>query len=241
MGKKGIVILIVLGLLLTSCAGKNSAATVNTNLPGALNLVLGTTDKPGVFSSYHIELTLDTPKLNDDSTVVINETTKISADVEGKNIHITQTDPGATAPKEGYIIGDNEYKIVDGGKQNTNGMIGLAWAMWPLQVVIPYAYAANYAKKTGTEAVGGRTADVYTFNSADASTTSQKVLQNAGLGGMSDISGTVWIDQKTGAMLKLTMTYTSNLTDNNGKVVGSGTGNVALEITQVDQVQVVEP
>jgi hypothetical protein len=245
MGKKLVIILVVFGLLLTGCAGKNSGigsnAGVNTDLPGALNLVLGSTDKPSVFSSYHMELTLDTPQLNDDSTAVVNGTTQISADVAGTNIHIVQVDPGATDSKEGFIIGDTEYKLVNGEKQDTMGFIALSWAMWPLQVTIPYAYASNWAKKTGSESIDGRIADIYTFDSADSSVASQAVMASAGLSGMTNAKGTVWIDQETGAMLKLQMTYTESLSNSDGKQIGSGTGNVALEITKVNQTQVVEP
>jgi hypothetical protein len=238
MVKKFVIILVVFGLLLTGCAGKSGGSNVaaNTDLPEALNLVLGTTDKPSVFPSYHIELTLDTPQLNDDSTVVINQVTQISADVEGKNVHIIQVDPGATASKEGYIIGDTEYKMVDGQKEDTMGFIAMGWAMWPLQVIVPYAYASYWAKKSGTDMIDGRNALIYTFDSADASAASQAVMS-----GMTNAKGTVWIDQETGAMLKLDMTYTESLSNNDGKEVGSGTGNVALEISKVGQTTVVEP
>lgn len=244
MGKKLVIILVVFGLLLTGCAGKNSGtgakAGINSDLPGALNLVLGSTEKPSVFSSYHMELTLDTPQLNDDSTAVVNGTTQISADVAGENVHIVQVDPGATESKEGFIIGDTEYKLVDGEKQDTMGFIALSWAMWPLQVIIPYAYASNWARKTGSETIDGRRADIYTFDSTDSSVASQAVMESAGLSGMTNANGTVWIDQETGAMLKLQMTYTETLSDSDGKQIGSGTGNVALEITKVNQTQVVE-
>ncbi len=213
MGKKFVILLVVFGLLLAGCAGKNSAAAVKADLPGALNLVLGTTDKPGVFASFHIELSLDTPPLNDDNSAVVNQVTKISADVEGKNVHILQTDPGAAESKEGFIIGDTEYKLVNGEKQDTLGSIGLSWALWPLKVILPYAWASNCAKKTGTDTIGGRAADVYTFDSGNAFT----------------------------AMLKLEMAYAETPNDNAGKEIGSGNGNIQLEISQVNQIRVVEP
>jgi hypothetical protein len=246
MRKKSVIIMLVLGLLLTSCASKgntstSAAALDKTDISSALNLVLGSTDRASVFSSYHIELVLDSPVLGDDNVTITNETTKISADVEGSNIHIIQTDPGATESKEGYIIGETEYKIVDGAKVDTNGMIGLAWAMWPLKVVIPYAWSVNYSSKTGTDTIDGRKADVYTFDSANAPADVQAYISSADATGTTSAKGTVWIDQETGAMLKLEMSYSENFSDNDGKVVGSGTGNVSLEITKVNQTTVVEP
>jgi hypothetical protein len=241
MAKKIVIILVLLSLILTGCGSKNGIGSTNEDLSGALTLVLGSTDKPSVFSSYHMELSLDTPQMNDDNTAVVNQVTKISADVAGDNIHIVQLDPGATETKEGYIIGDSEYKMVNGEKQDTMGMIGLGWAMWPLQVVIPYAWAANYNTKTGSETLDGRSADVYAFDSAKAPAAVQAALKSAGLTGMTSASGTVWIDKETGGMLKLEMTYVETLSDNDGKEIGSGTGNVSLELSQVNTATVVEP
>jgi precorrin-6B methylase 2 len=42
-------------------------------------------------------------------------------------------------------------------------------------------------------------------------------------------------------MLKLDMTYTETLSDNDQKEVGSGTGAITIEISKVDQVTVTSP
>lgn len=250
MSKKLWMGVVILSLVLAGCAGKgapsaggNVAAggSSNADLSNALNLVLGSSDKPGVFDSYHIELSLDIPQLSDDSTSVVNEKTLISADVAGKDVHIIQTDPGATASKEGFIIGDKEYKMIDGKPEEMMGQIALGWAMWPLQVVMPYAYAASFAQKTGTDSIDGRVADVYSFDAANADAASKSIMESFGLSGMTNGKGTVWIDQATGAMLKLDMTYTETLSDNDQKEVGSGTGAITIEISKVDQVTVTSP
>jgi hypothetical protein len=202
---------------------------------------MGTSDKASVFDSYHIDINLDVPKSSDDSTSVVNEKTIIAADVQGKNVHILQTDPGATAPKEGFIIGDNEYKMVDGKPQAMMGQIALSWAMWPLQVVMPYAYAAYFAQKTGTDSIDGRAADVYSFDSANADAASSSMMSSFGFGDMTTGKGTVWIDQKTGGMLKLEMTYTDNVNDNDQKLIGTGTGIITIEVSKVNQVEVTSP
>lgn len=259
MQKKLVILLVIFGLLLASCAPKNGsennttaadaeevssteAASLDaTDISSALNLVLGSTDRPSVFSSYHIEIVLDSPVLGDDNVTITNETTKISADVAGENIHIIQLDPGATATKEGYILGDTEYKIVDGEKQETNGLIALAWAMWPLKVVVPYAFAVNYGSKTGTDTVDGRSADVYAFDTANAPADVLAYLNAVDATGTTSAKGTVWIDKETGAMLKLDMSYTENFSDNDGKVIGTGSGTVTLEISKVNQTTVEIP
>jgi hypothetical protein len=259
MSKKFLYISVILSLILASCAGKpGTAATSATSsadssssdasssassshLGDALNKVIGSDSDPSVFDSYHIDVKMDVPKLSDDSTSVVNETTQISADVQGKNVHIFQTDPGQTAQKEGFIIGDKEYKIVDGAPQEMLGQIALSWAMWPLTVIMAYSYPAYYAKKTGTESNDGRAVDVYTFDSTSANAVSNDVMSAASLGNSTQGKGTVWIDQKTGAMLKLDMTYTSQISDNNQKVIGSGNGSIKIEISKVGQVTVTSP
>lgn len=241
MAKKIVIILVLLSLILTGCGSKNGIGSTNEDLSGALNLILGSTDEPSVFDSYHIELALDTPTLSDDGTTIVNELTQISADVQGANVHILQIDPGETEQKEGYIIGDTEYKLVNGAKEDTMGFIALSWAMWPMQVVLPYAWAANWNTKTGTETISGREADVYAFNSANAPESVQTGLAAYGMTGTLSANGTVWIDKETGAMLKLDMNYVTSLTDNDGKAVGDGNGHVALELSNVNQTTVVEP
>jgi len=257
MSKKFIMGFIIFTLILTGCSGKSSSASsASTTSPSsssssssssshdlgsALNLVLGSDSTPSVFDSYHIDVNLNTPQLNDDNTKVVNENTIIAADVAGKDIHILQTDPGATTQKEGFIIGEKEYKMVGGAPQEMMGQIALSWAMWPLQVVLNYAYPVYWAKKTGTDSIDGHNADVYTFDSADASKASDAAMSAMGAGDLTAGKGSVWIDQKTGAMLKLDMTYSKSVKDNNQKEIGSGSGSIKIEITKVGQVTVTPP
>ncbi len=266
MGKKFFLVGLVVMLLLSGCGGKKDS-TAGTNAEGsndaavnepassgsknsssesahlsdALNKVLGSSDEPGVFDSYHIELNLDIPELSDDNTAVVNSKTLISADVQGKDVHIIQTDPGASESKEGFIIGDKEYKMIDGQPQEMMGQIAMGWAMWPLQVIMPYAYSAYFAQKTGTDSVDGRPADVYSFDSANASQASDSMMDSFGFGDMATGQGTVWIDQETGAMLKLDLTYTDTITDYDQNEIGPGTGHITLEISKVGQVTVTSP
>ena len=246
MGKKLLMSCILLVLVLSACSGnapaKSSTSSSSNDLGSALNLVLGSDSEPSVFSSYHIDVNLDTPQANDDNTAVVNQNTLISADVAGKDVHILQTDPGATTQKEGFIIGDKEYKMVDGAPQEMMGQIALSWAMWPLQVVVNYAYPVYWAKKTGTDTVDGRSADVYTFDSADASAAASNAAMTAmGAGDLTAGKGTVWIDHETGGMLKLDMTYSKNIKDNDQKEIGSGSGSIKIEVGKVGQVTVTSP
>lgn len=218
--------------------------TDSNNLGFALNLLTGTTELPSVFPSYHIEMMLDTPKSNEDYTAIVNETIRISADVAGKNVHLFQTDPGLTNPKEGYIIGDTdkEYKLVDGSWQEMMGKIALSWAMWQLTVVVPYSYAsALYSNQLGTEEVDGRKADVYELDTAKADPATIASMETYGITGMSG-KGKVWIDQETGGLLKLELEYTSELQSLDGSTnLGIGSGHISLEVSKVGAVTVTSP
>jgi hypothetical protein len=268
--KKFVMILLVATFLLTACGAKSNNTTTGSDdssaakpteatsapqdssggktssddLSGALNTLLGTTDKPSVFDSYHLEMVLDTPKANDDSSAVVNEKISISADIAGKNVHIFQIDPGKTEPKEGYIIGDTdkEYKKVDGAWQETMGQIALAWAMWPMQVVMPYSYSTSvYAHKSGSEAVDGRDATVYELDTTKADAAVIASMKAFGLGNFNS-KGQVWIDQKTGALLKLKLDYTEDVMNSDAsKAIGSGTGSITMEVSKVGQVTVTSP
>lgn len=220
------------------------AAASNDDLSGALNILLGTTDTPSVFESYHLEMVLDTPQANDDDTAVVNEKISISADVAGKNVHILQIDPGETTPKEGYIIGDTdkEYKLVDGAWQEMMGQIALGWAMWPMQVVMPYAYTTSvYAGKLDTEDLDGRKAIAYHLDTTKADPALLASMKAFGLG---DFTGTgkVWIDKETGALLKLQLDYTEDIFNGDASaVVAPGTGSITMEVSKVGQVTVTSP
>jgi hypothetical protein len=52
----------------------------------------------------------------------------------------------------------------------------------------------------------------------------------------------VWLDQQTGALLKANLTYEMDIKDlGTGKVLGSGTGQVEIMVTQVGSVTVQLP
>lgn len=272
MKKKLVLVTLILALLLSSCSSKAASPSdngeTNSNDPSseataapqeenndnntassddlsdALNLLLGTTDAASVFDSYHIEMVLDTPQANDDDTAVVNEVISISADVAGKNVHIFQIDPGMTEAKEGYIIGDNEteFKLVDGNWEETMGQIALGWAMWPLQVVMPYAYTtALYTSKLGNDEINGRDAIRYELDTTKADPTLVAGMEAWGLGNMTGI-GQVWIDKQTGAMLKLDLEYTYDIQNSDySKVIAPGTGHITIEISKVGEVTITSP
>ncbi len=191
-------------------------------------------------------MTLDLPKPNPDFSAVDNEKTKISADVQGKNIHIFLTDPGMTIPEEGFIIGDTgkEYKIINGSPEATLGQVALNWSFWKLKVVTPFASGVSlHAEKTGEETLNGRSAVRYDFDSSKGDPGAiAAVMSKPGSIGFSQSKGTLWVDKETGALLKLTLDYVTGVPNKDAtKAIGEGTGHIELEISQIGQVSVVSP
>jgi len=115
-------------------------------------------------------------------------------------------------------------------------MTGLAWVLWPLDPAVILGTGASTAQPAGTEMLEGRTAEVYTVDS---------VGQVGAIAGASlhvtAVSGTVWIDQETGALLKAELDYTAEVKDDDGNVMGSGTGRLEIYVTRVGQVTVILP
>jgi hypothetical protein len=265
MKKRMLLILTGISLVLAACSGSGKAGTTAISTVGApgspsgaaggsvpknpgdsFNLTIGSDSKPSIFPSYHIELTLDLPKPNADFSAVVNEATKISADVQGKNIHIFRTDPGTAIPEEVFIIGETgkEYKIINGLPEATLGLSALNWSFWKLKVVAPYAAGVSLlAGKTGEETVNGRSAVRYDFDSSKGDPGAiAAIMSKPGSIGLTQSKGTLWVDKETGGMLKLTLDYVTGVPNKDAtKAIGEGTGHIELEISQIGQVTVVSP
>jgi len=217
------------------------AAPGADKIGSALNLVIGTKDRASVYASYHLVSSVTTPMLSDDSKSVVAQTSQMTADVQGANVHLQYTQ-GSDAAKEGYIIADKDYTVKDGKPQADMGMVSLAWAGWHLGATFPFSAAASLSTKTGSDQVDGRAAVVYTVDSATLDPAVLEGFRTLGMFPIDTIKGTLWIDQQTGGALKATVDYTMDVTDpNTDKVVGVGQGHLDLEITQVGKMSVSLP
>ena len=269
MNKKLMIFLTGFSMILAACSGSGPAGATAESTVGApastagspegaaggsvpkdlgdsFNLTIGTDTQPGVFPSYHIELTLDLPKPNPDFSAVVNETTKISADVQGENLHIFRVDPGTTIPKEIIIIGDTgkEYEMVDGSPEAAMGQLALNWSFWKLKVVAPFAAGVSLqAGKTGEEILNGRSAVRYDFDSSKGDPGAiAAIMREPGLIGLTQSKGTLWVDKETGGMLKLILDYVTGVPNKDfSKSIGEGTGHIELEISKINQVTVADP
>jgi len=219
-----------------------TSSGMSAKIGSTLNLVIGTKDRDSVYPSYHLESTVVTPTLSDDKASVIVKTRKVAADVQGKNVHLFYTAPDADQAKEGYIIGDKEYRITNGKPEEMIGQIALSWAGWHLEATFPFSAGASLSTKTGTETLDGRQADVYSVDSTKIDPAVMESFRTIGMFPLNTIHGKIWVDQQTGGTLKALIDYEMDMINpDDGKTVGVGQGHLELEITQIGNVSVQLP
>ncbi len=221
-------------------AASAPANPLNANVGNALNLVIGTSSRPSVYPSYHIEVSLNEPSLGTDGKSIVVQLKKLSADVQGQNVHVLYN-YGSEPTQEGYIIGSQEYQVTNGKAQAvTIGDIQLRWGMWPLDVSGVFISSALIAAKTGSDTLAGRPVDVYSMDT----TANPGELQTLGaLGGtFKALKGQIWIDKQTGGLLKASLDYSMQvLSQDASTVVGVGNGHLDLAITNIGSVTVSQP
>ena len=191
------------------------------------------------FSSYHLEVNHMSPVWAGGKVGQKQEL--LSADVQGKDVHFTDrnTDPGgSTTTAEAYLIGDQEYDVLNGQVQPPGaGLTSLAWSLWPLDPVIIITSGATGATAAGTEEVQGRTTEIYELNSTGSS--------QAGMSGIgpqvTSVSGKVWVDRQTGTLIKALLDYKAEVSDSGGNPQGTGSGHLEIIVTQVGKVTVSVP
>ena len=115
-------------------------------------------------------------------------------------------------------------------------MTGLAWILWPLDPAVILGTAANGAQASGTEVLDGRTAEVYTVDVSGA----MGATAGASLA-VTSVSGQVWVDRETGALMKAELDYQADVKDQDGNIKGNGSGRLEITITQIGNVTVILP
>jgi hypothetical protein len=191
-----------------------------TQVGSAQSLLLGTSDTPSVFASYHLEYTNLTPKWIDGA--ITPSKYSLSADVQGKNIHFTENSKGKTT--EVILIGDQEYDVNNGTLTPRLGLAGLDWAMWPLDSVMVLTVGSLKTETAGTDTLGGRSLEIYTIT-GKISDDSTGMIASLGTG-VTAVNGKVWIDQATGGLVRAVADYESDVKDSSGSVVGHGSGHL---------------
>ncbi len=237
----------------TVMAPDQSPGTVPTPVPGAQETAMAQNpgvrvalafsvlfnmmpDQPGP-SSYHLEATHQSPIW--DGSQIAERQEEMSADVEGGNVHYTRriTPPGgSTTTSEAYLMGDQEYAI-EGGQVQPPTDDSLTWMLWSTKLGLILSSSSSGATSAGTETLDGRSAEIYTIDSSG--------LSIPGVPGnilpITSLTGNVWVDQATGALLKAVLDYQADVGDNSGTLKGSGAGHLEITVTQFGSVTVALP
>ena len=221
----------------------NPEVDLAKRLGQAMSLLSVTKDKPSPLGSFHLEVIESTPGTDKASGKVHVSQVKIKADVEGTNYYLQHIQDGKTI-NDGYMISGQEYDLKNGKVSQGFGLIDVDWASWSLDILMPYSIASLGPTPAGQESVDSRTADVYTLDSANANPLALSTLQSMNPFSnmvIDSATGKVWIDQQTGAMLKLTLQYTAEVKDAQGKTLATENGQIDLVVTKVGAVSVKLP
>jgi len=220
--------------------GANATAVAGTpavRVALALNILFGMVPSQPGPASYHIEVLHVSPVW--DGAKIAQRQDAMSADVQGKAVHYTHRKTsagGSPVVAEAYLIEGQEYAVVNGQVQPA-GADSLTWTLWSLDLATILPSGSAGATAAGTEALEGRPAQVYELHSSG--------LSIPGVGGnpfpITTLTGKVWVDQATGALLKADLDYQADVTDSSGNPQGSGSGHLEIAVTQVGQVTVALP
>jgi hypothetical protein len=208
-------------------------------IAGSLDVLLGDDHTPSAFASFHLESTDQAPAWDRKAETVGSETVSFRVDIQDKNIHFIQqeTRPGTNQEKtEVYMMGSDEYEVVNNQVEPSLGLASLAWIMYSIDPTTILSIGALEAASTGVETVDGRSVEVYDL--AGSSDSAGGIL--AGFG-YSSVQGKVWIDSETGALLKMDVDYEKDVRNTAGEVKGSGSGHFSLQVSGIGQVTVSMP
>jgi hypothetical protein len=196
-----------------------------------LNILLGMDAGHPAPPSFHMEAFHNAPGWEAGGVIHIQD--RMTADVQGENIHFVDRETatnGTVTETECYLMGDLEYDVENGMLQPPGtGMKKLAWALWPLDPIAILGTGAGSAKSTGTEALDGRTDEIYDIDAGGDT-----------LGGVAGVSlnitavkGRVWIDRETGALVKAELDYRADVKDADGKVMDNADGRLEITVTNI--------
>jgi hypothetical protein len=164
---------------------------------------------------------------------------QISADVQAANLYLKHI-VDQQVVYDGYVVNDQEYAVLNGQVENAPGTVKQDWAALQLDIVTPYSVASLGPVAQGQDSVDGRATDVFALDSTRADPSILATVQSmsllAGIN-ITSASGTVWLDQQTGALLKLILDYTAEPKVQQGSG-GSVSGHIELIVSQVGRVSV---
>jgi hypothetical protein len=233
-----------------------SAVRAQVSTPPDANVERRIVNSPGVtvqapggklaLGSFHLEVNAKQPRLDADKKRVVAEEWKLVADLERDNVSVACTVKGPTSGPadtiQGWIIGEGRpggvpYETAGGTLAVSPRVQHQCWARsyaWTPALSV----AASGHTIAGQETIDGRLADKYQLQAHPQALDRIRPMMN-----LTSARGTVWLDQRTGALLKAIIEYTENFTESRGsdKVVGRGDGRVEIMVTRVGKVKIQLP
>ncbi len=224
-------------LLLLSYPGPAAASEATPAAPpveptaragGSLNLLLGFGEAGFPLASFHLAADMQAPSWNASTNSVSRTDTTVSADVVGADVHLTvasSVDGGPVQTLDGIL--DDGQEVPD-----VQGQLLLAWASWALEPGLALATASTGASLERTDQLEGRVVEVYTLDTDQAVPQALEAVRS--FTGISRAQGTAWVDQETGALLRLTLDYETEFREPaGGDLLGTGTGRVEIEVSRI--------
>jgi hypothetical protein len=219
--------------------------------PGLSNRVSDSVNKLLMFEhklldSYRIEMSGVEPRIDIMDNTLGELKFERQIEMAGDDLHMISNleEKGEKATREGYIIGGlntdtmKDYEIKASKLEDGGGMVGMGFAMFPINVGMPVIMGAQGATLEGEESIAGRTAEKWVLDSAHIP------QESLDFTGFKSIKGTAWIDKETGTLLKLVLDYEQEFVDpdpNSDKMLGVGKGKIDLVVSQIGQTKVTLP
>lgn len=197
-----------------------------------------------VLDSYHLETSGTEPVWDKTAGKVIAQSFTFKADVSGDNAHFVKTiTSGKGSTLDVYYMNANKdggkaYSVKDGAVQE-DMLAQLTWVSLPLDYGLPLIFAAMGASLQGGDTIDGRAADKYDVDMSKAPAGADAIVKSF-VKGYKSSKGTAWIDKQNGALLKMTLDYSTDVNDM-GTVVGQGSGHIDWLVTNVGKVKVTLP
>jgi hypothetical protein len=205
----------------------------------SFTLLMGSSQVPSALGSYHAVYHGTSPFWS--AGKVAQDVTDVTGDVAGPDGHYLVKEMRGSQKvtvTEGYHVADKNWVLENGKLVSDDGMGYLSWVSWPLDLVVALGIGSLRTEAAGTEQVAGRPAEVYRITGGIADDPTG-MFASFGLP-ITKTDGTVWVDQATGALVKASIDYTTEVKDAEGSH-GSATGSFMLEISMAGQVQVTLP
>jgi hypothetical protein len=217
----------------TAAPGNETEATPAQNpqaqVQDSLTLLVGSQDSPSVLPSFSYVIDLVLPE------GLPQQSESLTGEAEAGAFHLSGSYFGMQV--ESWRTPEGQFLDASG---NPDSGVGLtAWMNWQTVATSAVQTAASAATDTGSETVGGRQAEAFAVSAAASASSVSGLSGGMGIT-FSDMQGTIWVDQATGALLKADLTFQAASTLP-GMSTEPGAGSLTIQVDQVGQAKVEPP